>query len=135
MPKLSNIRYQKQDDYQNSIFICNSEKETKNYQKLKRYYNQLQETDSDSFLPIFENSKHKYATIRVKKNTMISQLKLQANDVVNIKFNIYKKAHNGKVYVNCLVDSIKLVNRAPPITLGDEMKFDDSDSDSDSTKC
>lgn len=43
MPKISSIRFQKLDDYQNFVMIANADKEPKQYKKLSRFYKQLSE--------------------------------------------------------------------------------------------
>ena len=130
MPTIKSIRFQKIDDYQNPVFIANSTKEPTQYKKLSRFYEQLSEEYKDSFLPLFENKKHKYATIRLKKDTQVSQLKLTANDVVDIKFTVRKRvSEEGKISVNCHLESIKLVQRAPPVDLGQEITFSDSEEE------
>ena len=131
MPTLKNIRFQKTDQFDNSCYVVNMDKEQKQYKKLSKYYKQLNAECSESFLPIYENTKYKYATLRLKKDEKVTKLKLNTNDVVDVKFNIYKKQSEEKVFVNCYVSSIKLVKRAEPVDLGDAMTFTDSDDDDD----
>ena len=132
MPSIKNIRFQKLDDYQNFIFIANSKKEPKLYKKLSKFYKQLAKKYAESFLPVYENKTHNYATIRLKKDYKISKLKLLSGDVVNIEFVVRKRVNeDGKVSVKCYVDTIKLVSRAPPVDLGDELSFSDEESEAD----
>lgn len=130
MPKISSIRFQKLDDYQNFVMITNADKEPKQYKKLSRYYKQLSEEHKDSFLPIYENTTFKYATLRLKKNIMLSKLKLNPNDTVDLKFTVRQTTRLDKVFINCHVESVKLVKRAPPVELGDALNLSDSDDSS-----
>lgn len=127
MPKISSIRFQKLDDYQNFVMIANADKEPKQYKKLSRFYKQLSEEHKDSFLPLYENTKFKYATLRLKKNIMLSKLKLNPNDTIDLKFTVRRTTHLDKVFINCHVESVKLVERAPPVELGDVLNLSDSD--------
>ena len=132
MPSIKNVRYLKSDEYGSACFIANSTKEPKPYKKLSKFYKQLAKKYSDSFLPLYENKTHNYATIRLKKDYKISKLKLLSNDVVNIEFVVRKRLNeDGKVSVKCYVDTIELVSRAPPVDLGDELSFSDEESEAD----
>ena len=127
MPSIRNVRYQKQDEYGNQIFICNITKEAKSYKKLKNFSKQLKEKHPSTFLPIFNNTAHKYSTIRLKKDFKINNLKLKQNDVCDIKFSICSRSYENKTYLAAHCVLIKLVKRAPPIDLGVELELYDSD--------
>ncbi len=129
MPSIKNIRFQKLDDYGNHVFIANETKESASHTKLKKYHTKLQKSDENCFLPIYSNEKHKYATVRLKKDTRLSMLKLNANDVCDIRFTIRRKAVDGKTYVSCFCDKIQIIKRAPPVNLGEEIAFDSDDTD------
>lgn len=133
MPSIKNVRFQKLDDYDNPVFICNTSKEPKAHKKLKKYHlrlhQSLQKSNKNCFLPLYANDEHKYATIRLKKDSRINKLKLTANDVCDIRFTIRKKTVDGKNYVSCFCDEIQLISKAPPVNLGEEMTFDSDDSD------
>ena len=124
--KFSNIRYQKLDSFCNFIFICDKENETKNYDKLVKYTSQLKEKFPDHYLPLYYNEEYKYASVRLKKDTKIQMLKLNPNDLVDLSFNIKKKkGKEGQIYVNCILEKIKLVKRAPPVDEGSDVDLDD----------
>jgi len=129
MPSIKNIRFQKLDDYENHVFICNETKESASHAKLKKYYSKLQKSNDGCFLPLYVNDEHKYGTVRLKKNFAIKQLKLNSNDVCNIKFTIRRKKVESKTYISCFCDEIQIVKRAPPVILGEEIAFDSDDSE------
>ena len=122
MPNLFKIRFNKNGDYGNKIFIANMMKEPKEFQLLEKFYNQLKETFPDSFLPIFCNRKHKYATIRFKTDT-----KFDKNDVYSLKFDVKKKIINDKTYVNCMLKKYELISKAEAEDSGEDIEFNLSD--------
>lgn len=65
--------------------------------------------------------------MRLKKNIMLSKLKLNPNDTIDLKFTVRRTTHLDKVFINCHVESVKLVERAPPVELGDVLNLSDSD--------
>lgn len=128
MPSLNSIRFQKFDKYSNPIFIVNSEKEPVNFKRLTKYYTTLESKEYNTFLPIYSNEENKYATIRFKKNSS-KYPNFTKNNVYDIKYSIKQKEHEGKTYVNCYINSLKLVSRAPKIDLGQDIDFGESDEE------
>lgn len=120
MPELKNIRFSKDGDYGNKIFIANSTKEPETFSILKKFYTQLKDKYPDQFLPIFCNNKHKYATIRFK----ISD-NFEKNDVYKLKFTIKKKVIDTKTYINCFLDKKELISKAEPVDDGEILDLDD----------
>jgi hypothetical protein len=122
MPSISNIRFQKTDQY-SAIFICNEKQEPAAYRKMKARAEKLSKKYTNQFLPIFHSSEHKYATIRFHKSEFTSEL--NANDVVTLDYKIHRAAH-GKRAVYCSLNHLLTVSRAVP----DEI-VDLSDSESE----
>jgi hypothetical protein len=121
MPSL-NLRFQKFDKFNNVIFIANPLKESKVFNQLTKYCDKLKNADYDTFLPIYSNAEMKYATIRFRYN---GKVKFEKNDVYDIDFSIKKKDRDDKTYVNCYINTCKLVSKAPPIDEGEEIDFSD----------
>ena len=119
MPILKNVRFSKNGDYGNRIFIANSQKEPESFAKLKKIYTMLKEKHPDQFLPIFCNEKHKYATVRFKIDS-----KFEKNDVYDLDFVIKKKIDGDKTYINCFLNGATLKSKAPPVDDGEEMEFE-----------
>ena len=129
MPLLKNLRFNKLDVFGHPLFIADSEKEPKNYNKLKKIYKQLKTSYPDLYLPIFTNEQYKYSSLRLKIHTQITKLKLKRGDTVNVKFSIKHKKTTERESVICHCDIITLVKRAEPIDHGDDVKIDESDSE------
>jgi len=55
---------------------------------------------------------------------------MKRNNVYDIKYAVKQKEHEGKTYVRCYINSLKLVSEAPVVDLGEDLQFDDDDSDS-----
>lgn len=123
MPQF-NLRYQKQDDYSNCIFIASQKYEPVVYKTLAKYSKKLVDKEYDTFIPIFHNNVFEYCTIRFKNIDM----KLSKNATYAVTFEITKKERKGKIYVNCYTQSVKLVKPAPKIDFGEHVNLD-SDSD------
>jgi len=119
MPELTNIRYNKNGDYGNKIFIASYLKDRESYNKLENFYNQLKSRHPDNFLPIFCNTKEKYATIRFKTNK-----NFDSGDVYNIAFTIKKKIDGDRTYINCFLDKSHLVKRAELIDHGEILNLE-----------
>jgi len=127
---LKNIRFQKLDQFNNPVFICN-QKEKNIYKKLTKFASQLQSQFEDCFLPIYHSIEHEYCTIRLRKNTQIDKLKLKQNDRVDMSFSVKRKKTNNKIYVNCVLKSIKLVSRTLPLDYGSDVELYDVNTDED----
>jgi hypothetical protein len=132
---LKNIRFNKFDLFLNPVFICSSENENEyeNYKQLKSYAKQLKKKFPDIFLPIYNSEEYNFSSIKICKNTQITQLKLNQNDLVNLTFRIKKKKSDKNLltYVNCILVKVKLVKRAPLANFGDDIVFDDIFDNSD----
>jgi hypothetical protein len=118
---IQEIRYQKTDEY-SFIFICN-ESQLEAYNKLKKCYKKLSKNYPNSFMPIYNSSKHSYSTIRFKKSEMLTKLNLNPNDVVSLDFKI-NRAMSGKKTIYCKLLKIELVSLAQP---DEELDLDDLD--------
>lgn len=120
MPVTLTLRFQKFDDYQNAIFIASSETETETFEKVKKFAKQLEHYET--FLPIYANEKHKYATVRTKKNSKYT--KMIENSVYEITFDTKKKKKDEKTYVNCYLRSLKLLKKAELVDEGSDVEFE-----------
>ena len=124
MPSLKNIRFSKNGDYGNRIFIANANKEPESFIKLKKIYIELKEKFPDQFLPIFCNDKHKYATIRFKIDDKFEKNDVYDLDYVIKKMSVKDKRDADKIYINCFLNDSKLITKAPPSDDGEELEFD-----------
>jgi sulfatase maturation enzyme AslB (radical SAM superfamily) len=124
MPTTLTLRFQKFDDYQNAVFICTAKNpdELEQFQKLTKFHKQLEEKKYDSFLPIYSNPEHEYATVRTVKNSRFT--KMSDNSVYEIKFQTKKKNKDLKIYVNCHLLSLKLVKKSEPLDEGSDVDFE-----------
>lgn len=128
MVNFTNIRFQKFDKYGNMVFICNSRTEPKTFAKLTKYYERLNNMETNTFLPIYSNAESQYATVRFKDYKGYSVI--SANDVYNIECSIKKVVKDDKKFINCFVNKLTLVSRAPLIDYGADIEFsEDDDSD------
>ena len=66
--------------------------------------------DLGTFLPVYHNEILDYATIRFK---FYKGMKLYERDVYSVKFVVKKSSRDGKEYINCFVNSIKIHKKAP----------------------
>ena len=130
MPSFKNIRFQKLDKFNNAVFIVNSKKEPKAFVKLCKMHTQLEEKNYETFLPIYSDLEKSYATIRFKKN--ITFEKLNKNDVCDVKYEIKQRKHENKTYVTCYIRQLKLVKKAEPEDLGENVAFDSESDQSES---
>jgi hypothetical protein len=124
MPTILTLRFQKFDDYQNAVFIASNKnpEELEQFKKLTKFHTQLEEKKYGSFLPIYSNPEHEYATIRTLKNSKFT--KMTDNSVYEIKFQTKKKTKDLKTYVNCHLLSLRLVKRAEPVDEGSDVDFE-----------
>ncbi len=122
MPKLQ-LRFQKYDQFNNPVFIASKgqEDEKESYDRLKSYHKQLSEPNYGTFLPIFHSSVHGYSTIRFKS---FQTKKLMKNDVYEINFKIKKIFKDNRVFINCYVDSAKLL-RVSSVDTGEDVELED----------
>jgi hypothetical protein len=119
-----NLRFQKKDVYENSIFIAaaSNPDEVEQYKTLNKFAKQLMLLDTKTFLPIFSNDEFQYATIRCKKNSSFPNL--VENSIYKISFDTKRKTKDDKVYINCYLRKLKLVKKAEVVDLGDDIVFD-----------
>jgi hypothetical protein len=119
-----NLRFQKKDVYENSIFIAaaSNPDEVEQYKTLNKFAKQLMLLDTKTFLPIFSNDEFQYATIRCKKNSSFPNL--VENSIYKISFDTKKKSKDDKVFINCYLRKLKLVKKAEVVDLGDDIVFD-----------
>lgn len=118
-----NLRYQRQDDYKNSIFIASSkyEEELPACDTLRKIEIQLKEMDVGTFLPIYFNDDLNYATVRFK--FLNSPVKLVERDLYTVKFVVKKNKRANKEYINCYVNTIKLHTKNKPVDQGEVLDF------------
>lgn len=125
MHSLKSIRFQKFDQYQNPVFIASSNKadEKEMYDLLKSYSDKLENQTYGTFLPIYSNEAYRYATIRFKKSQKYN--KMTHGDRYDIEYSIKKKVkpEDGKTYINCYLNKMKLVSKAPKPDWGEDVEF------------
>jgi hypothetical protein len=119
-----NLRFQKKDVYENSIFIAaaSNPDEVEQYKTLNKFAKQLMSLDTKTFLPIFSNDEFQYSTIRCKKNSSFPNL--VENSIYKISFDTKRKTKDDKVFINCYLRKLKLVKKAQVVDLGDDIVFD-----------
>jgi phage tail tube protein FII len=113
-----NLRYQKQSDYGDEIFIVSQkfEEEKDSHATLCRIEKKLKDLDFGTFLPVFSNDEHGYATIRFKFYN--NKQKLNERDLYSVNFDIKHTERDGKDYLNCMISDIKLFKKAKPQDYG-----------------
>ena len=113
------LRFQKKEDYKNSIFIVSPKYDTElpAFEKLKKLEVKLKEMNVGTFLPIYYNDDLNYCTIRFK--FLNSPVKLVERNLYTVKFVIKKSKRGGKEYINCFVNTIKIHTRAKPQDTGE----------------
>ena len=116
------LRFLKNDQFKNPIFIASSRKDTEiaSFTKLREYYEQIRSYEFDTFIPIYYDVENQFASIRFKHKG--AQLEFGA--VYSVDFKITKKEKLSKIYVNCYIDKIKLIAKAEKIDRGEELDFD-----------
>ena len=115
------IRFQKVDQYKNSIFIAEANKtnEEDAFARLSKFYEALKNQNITTFLPLY--STPEYATIRFKPNT---KFKFVEGNTYQLEFNIRKKAYEGKDYVSCFINKSKLISKAALVDYGELMTLE-----------
>jgi hypothetical protein len=116
------LRYQKEDPYQNQIFIVSNKfnDELPAFEKLKNLESKLLEMDLGTFLPVYSNSELGYCTIRFKAYRGI---KLVERNLYTVKFVVKKSERDDKHYINCFVQDMKLLKKAPVRDDGEILDF------------
>ena len=115
------LRFQKIDQYKNSIFIVgfNKPEEKDSFDRLTKFHEALQNQNISTFLPIYATAD--YATIRFKPNTKFNFVE---GNTYEVEFNIRKKEYEGKDYISCFVNKSKLIRKAQPIDYGELMQLE-----------
>ena len=115
------LRFQKVDQYKNSIFIVGTNKpeEKDAFHRLTKFHEALKNQNITTFLPLY--STPEYATIRFKPNT---KFKFVESNTYELEFNIRKKTYEGKEYVSCFVNKSKLISKAALVDYGELMTLE-----------
>ena len=113
------LRFQKIDPYENSIFIVGTNKpeEKDAFDRLSKFYEALKNQNITTFLPLYATPE--YATIRFKPN---AKFKFVEGNTYELEYVLRKKAYEGKDYVSCFVNKSKLVKKAEPVDYGELLK-------------
>ena len=109
------IRFQKVDQYKNSIFIAGTKKlsEKDAFDRLSLIYDKLKGT-VPTFLPIYATAD--YTTIRFKPNT---KFKFDEGCLYEVEFAVRKKEYKDQDYISCFVNKSKLVKKADVVDQGE----------------
>ena len=95
------------------------------FNKLTNIYNRLTKMKLGTFLPVYHSKEHKYSSMRFKKT--LKYTKMTPNNLYKIEYAIKQTVKDDKAYVNCFLNGMKLLSKAPTIDEGTEMIFSDSD--------
>jgi hypothetical protein len=125
MSKTLTLRFQKEDQYDNMIFVASNESSNEGmrdaFAVLENYYKKLTcMIDLSSFLPIY--CKDNYASIRFKKN--YKHKNFIPNSVYDIDFEVRIVNRNNVKYCNCFITHTKLVKKATVIDRGELLTLD-----------
>ena len=107
------IRFQKEDQYGNAIFIASLE-EKDGYETITGFYESLKKMELTTFLPIY--STPTFATIRFKPNR---KFKFVEHNTYALTFEVRKKNHKDKDYISCYILNSKLDSVAEPRDYGE----------------
>lgn len=115
------LRFQKIDQYKNSIFIVSSNRpdEKDTFDRITKFYETLKKQNITTFLPMYGTSD--YATIRFKPNTKYNFVE---GGTYELEFVIRKKEHEGRDYVSCFVNKSKLMKKAVTLNLGEILNLE-----------
>ena len=102
-----NARFQKKDDYRNNIFMCSKAKEPDSYEWCSKAYPKLKE-QFDTFLPLYINEQHEYGRLQIRNRYDT----FEQGNLYQLKLQIRKVKHKGKLYCNLTINSYKLLERA-----------------------
>ena len=101
------LKFQKIDNYDNSIFVVSNTPENKNvFDRLTVFADILKSQNLSTFLPIYATKD--YASIRFKKD---NKFKFSQGSVYELEYVVRKKEHEGKEYVSCFINKSKLVRK------------------------
>lgn len=118
MPSLSSVKFSKYDQYNNPKFVS---KDGPNFNILKDYATKLIEKKYNTYLPIYYSDIYSYTTITFKKNPKFT--KLSPRGLYDIDFTIKKIVLNDKIYINCYINTCKLITKASDIDEGEELEL------------
>ena len=118
------LRFQKFDKFGNPVFCAsgdniNNPEEAKSFQTLSEWYDKLQAKNYNTFLPIY--SMDKFSSIRLKPNNKFS---MSERNLYTVDFNVRVVERDGKTYVNCYIEGLKLFRRCKPIDKGEVVDLD-----------
>ena len=116
------VRFSKNDNYSNPVFICSpkNDVEKASYKKLCLLAEKISESDINTFSPLYHNKEHEFATIRFKH---FNKCKLEEQSLYNINCVLKRKESNDKVYINAFVNNISLLKKAEPRDDGEILDF------------
>ena len=117
------LRYQKPDPYGNEIFIASNKypDEKESYTVLKKMGNKIEEFDYKTFSPIYYDEDLQFATIRFKH--LKSRVLLTERNLYKVEFVVKKSTRDNLSYINCFVEKLKLIKKAPPRVDGEVVDF------------
>jgi hypothetical protein len=120
MSTVMQLKFQKTDQFSNSIFIVSNKPEDKNaFDRLTVFANILTSQNLSTFLPIYATKD--YASIRFKKD---DKFKFNQGSVYELEYVIRKKEHEGKEYVSCFINKSKLVKKGQTVDHGEILKLE-----------
>ena len=115
-------RYQKKDQFGSEVFIASQSKEQESFEIIKGYTEKLKGLNLCTFLPVYHgNTENPYTTIRFKHCK--SKVKLEERNTYKITFSFRKVTRDDKQYINCYVESIELISKAPDIDFGEVLEL------------
>lgn len=129
------VRFDKFDDYGNLAFSVSGnpadvayDKQT--YETLFLVAHKLKKDNPDVFLPVYADASKKFATLRMRKPVVNVVFKVGYTYELNVSVRAVKRT--GKKYINVVLNSGRMVKKAPKRDYGEEIKFilgDDDDED------
>ena len=120
MPILQSIKFSKPDKFGNLVFIATDEYDNVNYMKLISYYHKLVLKAYDTFLPLYHNEEHEFASIRFHKGKFNPVLGCK----YDIDYTIKVRNKDDKQFCNCYINSMKFVSKAAVFDEGEELDLD-----------
>ena len=114
-------RFQKQDQFGSQVFIASQSKEEDSFNVIKGFTEKLKGLNLTTFLPVYHSDNNPYCTIRFKH--FKNKVKLNPRDTYKIQFSFRKLTRDDKEYINCYVESIELIAKAPEIDFGEVLNL------------
>lgn len=117
------LRYSKDSEYGDHIFICANDteaypEEQKGFKELKRMSAKL-DGMFDTFLPVYHSAEHSYCSIRFKKTNS----KFHRRSLYAVSFDIKKKTVDNADYCNVYIKKVKLAKRAEKQDEGETLEI------------